>query len=263
VKWRRDYRQPSIELYWRLSELHWGRTVVIWPETAIPAFPDEVAETLTRLDTVASERGSVVLVGMPTGSVDEGAYFNSVMAFGAVSGRYDKRRLVPFGEYLPFDRWLRQVLDFLRIPMSNFSRGQNLQVPVEVAGHRVGISICYEDAYASEIRRALPDAAFLVNVSNDAWFGDSIAPHQHLEIARARALETGRYLLRATNTGISAVIDDRGSVVTRSAQFQPATVIAEFQPRRGATPYVTYGEAPVALILFTIFAVAYARRNGV
>lgn len=239
VKWRRDYRDPSIELYTELSRPHWGKPLVVWPETAIPAFAAEVPETLARLDRLASDGATTLLAGIPRADpADSTRYFNSVVQLGAARAYYDKRHLVPFGEYLPFDRWLRPLLDFLQIPMSNFSAGDAVQAPIVVDGHVVGVSICYEDAYAGEIARALPVAGLLVNVSNDAWFGDSIAPHQHLQIARMRALEAGRYLLRATNTGISAIIDDRGQVVVRSDQFRPEVITAEAVIRTGATPAI-------------------------
>lgn len=240
VKWQRDYREPSIELYTELSRPHWGKPLIVWPETAIPAFAAEVPATLKRLERIAGDAGTALLVGIPRADPeDDTRYFNSVVQLGAARGYYDKRHLVPFGEYLPFDRWLRPLLDFLRIPMSNFSAGDPVQAPIVVDGHTVGVSICYEDAYAGEIARALPAAGLLVNVSNDAWFGDSIAPHQHLQIARMRALEAGRYLLRATNTGISAVIDHRGRVLARSGQFNPEVTTAEARIRTGTTPAAT------------------------
>lgn len=237
VKWRRDYREPSIDLYTELSRPHWGKPLVVWPETAIPAFAAEVPATLERLDRLASDGETTLLAGIPRADPDDSRrYFNSVVQLGAARAYYDKRHLVPFGEYLPFDRWLRPLLDFLQIPMSNFSAGDTVQAPIVVDGHIIGVSICYEDAYATEIARALPDAGLLVNVSNDAWFGDSIAPHQHLQIARMRALEAGRYLLRATNTGISAIIDHRGRVLERSGQFKPEVITAEARVRSGTTP---------------------------
>lgn len=240
VKWRRDYRQPSIDLYTDLSAPHWGKPLIIWPETAIPAFAAEVPETLDALGKLARDSKTALLSGIARADpADSTRYFNSVVQLGAANAYYDKRHLVPFGEYLPFDRWLRPLLDFLRIPMSDFSSGDRVQPPIVVDGHVVGVSICYEDAYAAEVSRALPEAGLLVNVSNDAWFGDSIAPHQHLQIARMRALEAGRYLLRATNTGISAIIDDRGRVVVRSGQFKPEVITADAIVRTGATPAVT------------------------
>ena len=169
--------------------------IVVWPETAVPAFAAEVeANLLVPLHERMRRQGRDLLLGIVDGDRD-GAYFNAMLSLG-VSGRdhYHKRHLVPFGEYLPLDRWTRPVLDFLEIPMSDFTSGADVPPLIVLAGQPVGVDICYEDAYANEILRALPRATLLVNASNDAWFGDSLAPHQHLEIARMRALETGRYL---------------------------------------------------------------------
>jgi apolipoprotein N-acyltransferase len=173
--------------------------------------------------------------------------------------RYDKHHLVPFGEYLPFDDWIRPLLNFLAIPMSSFSPGPARQRPLPFNGMRIGASICYEDAYAGEVMKPLPNANLLVNVSDDAWFGDSIAPHQHLQIARMRALETGRYLLRATNTGISAIIDARGRVVARSPQFEPYVLTGEIRLHAGATPFVRGGQWPLVVVL--ALGVASLRRR--
>ena len=249
VKWLRSHRQSTVDLYQRLTEPHWDAQLVVWPETALPAFPSELEAELALLNERAQSSSTSLLIGAPTRKPGQRAYFNSVVALGATRGQYDKRRLVPFGEYLPFDGLIRKITSFLNIPMSSFSPGAALQEPLRVSGYDVAMSICYEDAYGAEISAGLPAAAFLINVSNDAWFGDSIAPHQHLQIARMRALETGRYMLRATNTGISAVIDDKGQVLARSPQFIPSVLVWDVIAREGATPYVSYGNAPVLLAI--------------
>ena len=249
IKWRGEFRAHSLELYEALSAPHWGRDLVLWPETAVPAFPDEIPDTLVRLGKLASRYGTALLVGIPTGDRHTGPYFNSVVLLNTDHQRYDKHHLVPFGEYLPFDRWLRPVLNFLTIPMSSFSPGPSMQMPLRYGALRLGVSICYEDAYASEIIKSLPLANLLVNVSDDAWFGDTIAPHQHLQISRMRALEAGRYLLRATNTGISAIINERGKVIARSPQFESFVLTGHAVARTGATPFVRWGHAPLLLVL--------------
>ncbi len=245
-KWRPEYFQASIERYLELSERAPEARLVVWPETAIAAFDDEVEDTLLRpLDRRMRDEGRDLLTGIVVRRPD-GRYYNAMIGLGA-SGRqqYFKRHLVPFGEYLPLPPLLRPLLDFLHIPMSDFSADPSVGPVLYLTGHAVGVDICYEDAFGHEVAEALPQAAFLINASNDAWFGDSLAPHQHLEIARMRARETGRWLLRATNTGISAVIDERGRVRARSPQFAPALLQAEVVPRRGATPYVRWHDAPL------------------
>jgi apolipoprotein N-acyltransferase len=264
AKWRPEYREPTLRLYAELSEPHWGKDVVIWPESALPAFPQEIDDYLSTLSARAREAGTAFMVGIPTGDA-RGAYYNSLLMLGAGEGRYDKHHLVPFGEYLPFDAQLRPLLNFLAIPMSSFTPGEARQAPLVAGALRFGASICYEDAYASEVRKALPAANVLVNVSDDAWFGDSLAPHQHLEIAQVRALEAGRPLLRATNTGISAIIDHRGRVLARSPQFEPHVLSGEADARKGATPFARYGHWPlyaVGVLLLVIATAASRRRAG-
>jgi apolipoprotein N-acyltransferase len=264
IKWHDDLRQPTLELYRSLTEPHWDADIVIWPETAIPAFPFEVQETIQSLQIRASETNTDLLIGILSGEPWNGRYFNSIIDLGSTPGRYDKRHLVPFGEFFPFKDLVRSLALLLSIPMSDFTPGPKDQAAIEVAGYAAGLSICYEDAFPREIARALPAAAFLVNVSNDAWFGDTIAPHQHLEIARMRALETGRYLLRGTNTGVTAVIDHRGRILGQSAQFEANSLRTGLVPRTGITPYTRLGDRPLlaVMILIVVLAVIDARRRN-
>jgi len=256
-KWQRAMQVPSINLYLEMTGAVPGSRIVVWPETAVPAFDSEVESTLLQpLHEQLRDQQRDVLLGIVVGEKDA-AYYNALMSLGT-SGRdqYHKRHLVPFGEYLPFDQWTRPLLDFLRIPMSDFSPGGDAKPLVTLAGYPVGLNICYEDAYGDEIIRALPEAALLINASNDAWFGDSLAPHQHLEIARMRALETGRFLLRATNTGISAIIDERGEVRGSSPQFEQAILSDDIVPMRGSTPFARWGNLPTLALagLMLVFA---------
>jgi len=253
-KWQADMFLPTLRRYLELTEKVGGARLVIWPETAVPAYAHRVEEQLLQpLDELARSRGQDILLGVPVLEPD-GRYFNAMLQLG-VGGRdmYAKRHLVPFGEFVPFAELLKPVTDLLAIPLSSFSAGDRARPPVlTLAGREAGIGICYEDAYGREVNLALPQAAFLVNASNDAWFGDSLAPHQHMAMARMRAAETGRYLLRATNTGISAIIGPRGEVVVRSPQFETDLLQGLITPRAGATPYVRLGDwlaAGLALLL--------------
>jgi apolipoprotein N-acyltransferase len=169
---------------------------------------------------------------------------------------------VPFGEYLPFDALIRPLTDFLGLPVADFSLGPDKPPLLEAAGHRLGISVCYEIAFGNEIAEALPDAAVLVTVSNDAWFGTSIGPPQHLQIARARALETGRYLLRATNTGITAIVAPDGTIQGRVPQFQVQVLEGEILPMGGMTLYARTGDvAVIALAVLVLMGGAVLRRR--
>jgi apolipoprotein N-acyltransferase len=266
IKWSPETRAATLVRYATLTEPHWGAGIIVWPETALPAFPQEIPAYLDQLARRARAAHSVFLLGLPTAE-NADRYFNSVLLLGLHEGLYSKHHLVPFGEYLPFERQLRPMLDFLSIPMSSFTPGAPQQAALRAGELKIGVTICYEDAYAGEVSQSLPDANLLVNVSNDAWFGDSAAPHQHLQIARVRALENGRDLLRATNTGISAIINYRGEVLAHSAQFVPVVVTGTAQPRVGVTPFVRYGAWPalvacLALLLVGVLSGLRRRVSG-
>jgi len=265
LKWHPDELRPTLELYVTLNDEARESRLIVWPETAVPALAHLAEDILLKpLEEEARAEGRDLLIGVPIEEGD-GRYYNAMLALGA-SGRdaYYKRHLVPFGEFMPLKPVLGPVLDFLEIPMSDFSAGPRTEPPLlALAGHQAGISICYEDAFADEVRDGLPAAAFLVNASNDAWFGDSLAPHQHLEIARMRAKETQRHLLRATNTGISAVIAPSGDVLARAKLFERAVLTADIEPLTGATPFVRFGNVlPVGLaLLLGAVGAAAARRS--
>jgi apolipoprotein N-acyltransferase len=264
MKWRPDQRQPTLNRYLSMTRRHWEADLVVWPETAVPAFRHQATDFLAELAREAQGHGAELLVGIPVKDQDAGRYYNSVVVVGAQPGLYQKRHLVPFGEYLPLKDLLGPVVDFMHIPMSDFSAGAPEQPVLQVAGHRVGVSICYEDAFGEEVIDALPQATLLVNVSNDAWFGDSIAPAQHLQMARMRALETGRYMLRATNTGISAIIGPTGGLLGVAPQFEAYTLTGEARAMQGATPYVRFGNLPVVLTLLVLAGLGgfLSRRPG-
>lgn len=255
LKWRPDQRNATLERYVNLTlqaiEGEPASRVVVWPETAIPAFYDEVADGfIPALQERLRGTGAALVTGIPVLERDDWQVYNAVMALNDDIGFYYKRHLVPFGEYVPLRSILGRLLEIMPLPVADFSAGPVDQPLLRVHGQGVGASVCYEVAFAREIRRALPGAAWLVNVSNDGWFGDSLAPHQHLQMAQLRARETGRYLLRATNTGITAVIDPRGRIVARAPQFQTAVIHADITPRSGATPYVRFGDWPVVAFTF-------------
>jgi len=265
LKWRADQRAPTIDLYTRLSRERWDRDIIIWPETALPAYYHQAETFLNGLAREARENGgATLLIGLPVmGKSESQGYFNSVVRVGTSSEDpsqfYYKSHLVPFGEYIPLKSTLGNLLKLLQVPMANFSRGAKNQPLITAAGHSVGVSICYEDAFGEEVIRTLPEASLLVNVSNDAWFGDSLAPHQHLQMARMRSMETSRPMLRATNNGVSAIIDERGAVLATSPQFEVAVLDGEIQPRSGATPYVRTGNALVLLLMTLVLAVCIWR----
>lgn len=255
IKWLPEVQRQTLALYGDMTRQHWDSRLIVWPETAVPAFYHQAQEWFeSALVPEARRAGADLLVGAPVFDIKTEEYYNSLISLGDHFGVYRKRHLVPFGEYLPWREVLGFVLDVLAIPLSDFSAGHGQQKPLKAAGFSLSASICYEDVFGQESLMGLPEAAYLVNVSNDAWFGDSIAPHQHLQMARMRALETGRYMLRATNTGVTAVISPRGAIVKRLPQFQRAALTAEITPMKGLTPYIAYGNRPVVVGLFLILS---------
>ena len=256
VKWDPESRIPTLRAYIELTRANWSSDIIVWPETAVPDFLGRVQKVfIDPLAAEAREAKSELVVGIPVLDSTDRHYYNGLVSLGTVQDLYRKRHLVPFGEYMPFKAWLGPLAEAFEVPMSDFSSGQAARPLLRVGSYLAGVSICYEDAFPDEVVEALPDAAFLVNVSNDAWFGDSLAPHQHLEIARMRAMENERWTLRATNTGISAIIDDKGRVVGEVPAFQRGAFTAEVQPRAGATPFVYVGSWLVIGIALVMLAV--------
>lgn len=241
LKWQPEALEPNLEAHLRLTREQLGRGLIVWPETAIPSFLHEVRQSLIDpLAERAREEGSEIVIGVPIMESDR-SYYNGLLSIGTASDTYYKRHLVPFGEYLPLGALIEPVVDWFDVPMSSFSPGRADKPLLTVGAHQVGASICYEDVFADEVRQSLPEADYLINVSNDAWFGDSLAPAQHLEFARLRALENGRYLVRATNTGISAIIDQNGQVRGELPAFERGALVGEVQPFSGQTPFSRFG----------------------
>jgi len=250
--------ERTLESYARLAEGSDARLIVL-PETAVPRFLDLVEPSfIERLKAAAVRNGGDLLLGVPARTAS-GDYLNSVVSLGVSPGaRYDKVHLVPFGEFVPPGfGWIVRVLS---IPLADFTRGSTAQRPMAIAGQRVALNVCYEDAYGAEIIRQLPEATLLVNVSNVAWFGDSLAPAQHLQIARMRALEAGRVYLTAVNTGITAAIWPDGSVRRQLQQYVQGRLEVEVRSHTGATPYVRYGDWPA--VLLAVLALLFVALRG-
>lgn len=259
MKWRPEQRQKTLDLYLSLSKEYQDSQLIIWPETAIPVLHHQAQKFLLQMANIARNQNSDYLVGIPFKDLDSNRFYNGITVIGSSNDTYYKQHLVPFGEYLPFDKWLRPVLDLMKIPMSDFSPGARKKPVVHAANEIIGVSICYEDVFGEEVISALPEATILVNISNDAWFGDSIAPHQHLQMARMRALETGRYMLRSTNTGVSAIINEKGIITASSPQFIPHITSDKIKTFEGLTPYARFGNWPVIVAAFLVLLIGFFR----
>ena len=261
-KWLPEQFRATLDLY-RSSLREFPRSdLVVWPEVAIPAVLDRVEDYVSLLQSDLAGRTATLLFGILERDAATGEVYNSVVA---IDGRdrqlYRKRHLVPFGEYFPVPDFVRNWMRMMNLPYSDISSGDDIQPLIAMAdGNRLSVAICYEDAYAAEQLYALPAASILVNVSNDAWFGDTIAPHQHLQIARMRALEAGRYVVRATNNGISAFIGPDGSLIASGPQFEYLALSHDVVPRTGSTPYVSLGNWPVMTVCLVLIGWAGYRQ---
>ncbi len=262
LKWRDEVRARTLRDYHEQVVRSPARVVVL-PETALPAFLDQLPPGyLESLREHARAAGKDILLGsVERERTGEGfSYWNSVVRLGAGEPRsYRKRHLVPFGEFIP--PGFGWVLAVLRIPLTDFARGEATQPPLAAGGTTWAVAICYEDIFGEELIAALPQAGVLLNVSNDAWFGESLAADQHLQFSQMRALETGRWMVRATNTGVTAAIDEKGRVVARLPQFTRGELAARPVPHAGATPFVRWGNL-AALAVLAGLAAAGLRRRG-
>lgn len=263
-KWLPDQFNPTIALYRDSLARHRDSDLVVWPEVAIPSVLDLVQPYLALLEQDVADFDTTLLFGILERDADSGDVFNSVVALAEGQERqiYRKRHLVPFGEYFPVPDFVRQWMRMMNLPYTDITAGADEQPLLSMPdGNALSVAICYEDAYAAEQLYALPQATILINVSNDAWFGDSIAPHQHLQIARMRAVEAGRYVVRATNNGISAFIGPDGALLQAGPQFRYVAMTAEVVPRTGTTPYVAFGNWPMISALLVLLAGSAWRRK--
>lgn len=249
----------TLRLYLDIVEKH-PADLNILPETALPAFVDELPDGyLDLLRDAAARHNGDVITGVVTGSLDKN-YWNSAISVGSSPAQtYRKNHLVPFGETVPPGfAWFMQMTS---IPFSSFARGAENQAPLAVAGRQVAVNICYEDAFGEEIIRALPQAGILANLSNTAWFGHSLAQPQHLQISRMRAAETGRPMLRATNTGMTAIIAADGQLQAVLEPFTAGVLEGQVSAYRGTTPFVRWGNGAFLVLALIALLVARPRRQ--
>lgn len=266
LKWLAEYQMETLQIYAELSQSEWGRDAVIWPESSIPMTQDAAWEFIAQLANTAYQTGSSWATGVPyrEQSDDTEQFFNSVMSFdGANAQVYKKQALVPFGEYVPFGGVLN-ILPGLDGMGQGFVRGEPNQAPLKLNDQAVGMAICYEVAYPDIVRRNATGSDFLLTVSNDAWFGTSAGPMQHLQMVQMRSLETGRYFVRATNNGVTAIINERGQVVSSLPQFERAVLRGDVPSVTGSTPYMALGAYPILflsalLIILSAIAKHYSK----
>ncbi|TVO39949.1 apolipoprotein N-acyltransferase [Vibrio algivorus] len=272
MKWVPSHRWPTLMKYTDISRDNWGTDIIIWPEAAIPALESDLPAFLHNLDTAAKANNSALITGVLSQD-DMGHFYNNVLTLGQnglgpydydTAKRYSKHHLLPFGEFVPFGDLLRPIAPFFNLPMSSFQRGDFIQPNLIANGRHLVAALCYEIIFSEQVRQNVtPDTDFILTLSNDAWFGHSIGPLQHMEIARMRALELGKPLIRATNNGVTAVTDYKGRITKQVPQFQTEVLKAEVTSTSGNTPYRTLGSWLLYLwCTLGLFAIWFQQRKA-
>lgn len=273
LRWVPEQDRPTMQKYLNMTQAHWYNDIVIWPEAAIPKLEPLAQEYITALDDMARQNETGLITGVVNYNFETKEAFNALISLGANgsndltshyryqhNNRFYKHQLLPIGEFIPFEDWLRGLAPIFDLPMSSFTRGDFQQRNLSTGNYKLAPAICFEIAFPSQIGANLyDDTDFIITVSNDAWFGRSHGPDQHLEIAQVRAKEFGIPVLRATNTGITAFIDHTGRIQSRAAQFEAVVLSDAIQPVNGNTPYRLFADLPIWLLSILTFTLGCLR----
>ena len=274
LKWEPQHIQHIIDTYYRLTLPYFGHAeLIIWPEAAIPLPLPYSAPFFSQLQQQLHNTPTTLITGVPVQVPEKNQYYNALISINGATarhatqdlalGHYYKQHLVPFGEYVPLESWLRGLIDFFDLPMSSFiGQAPHLNPALQSHSLTIASAICYEIAYPLLVRSRLAESAdILLTVSNDTWFGHSIGPAQHLQIAQFRALETGRYVIRATNTGLTAVIDPKGQLQALAPSFREYVLNSTVKGMQGTTPWQSFGIWPVLALLCLALLMAYLTKE--
>ncbi len=255
VKWNPLFRDQIMETLREETEKHWDKDLIIWPEAAIPIMYHDAAYFLDDIETKANDTQTGIVLGILYDDAEPMTFYNSITGLGRANGMYFKQRLVPFGEYVPLEKWLRGLIAFFNLPNSIIYPGEQDQDILGFDAFKIAPSICYEIVYPDLVARLAKQSDLLITISNDAWFGSSIGPIQHLQMAQMRALENQRYVLRGTNTGISAIINPLGEITQASRQFERHSIEQNNVKLVDTTTlFAFWGSYPIVILCFGILA---------
>jgi apolipoprotein N-acyltransferase len=235
------------------TESLWDHDLIVWPEAAIPTIPETIPRYMENLKLRAKEHNATLLAGAITYNPEkQNYYYNSLLAVNDRAEQYNKTRLVPFGEYVPFESYIRGLIKFFDLPMSKITKGSSDQQLFSIRGQYVSAVICYEVVYPDLVARSTVASSLIVTVSNDTWFGRSLGPIQHMQMVRMRAIENAKPIVRATNNGITGVIDFQGRLQASLDRGVKSTLSGTVQPRTGHTPFSIVGSWPI--IIFSMLS---------
>lgn len=256
LKWSPEQVVPTLNRYQTLTEAHWDSKIIIWPESAIPLVLQNSGNFLDQLADKATQHQVTIIAGIPVESPESGKYYNAIITLGNGTGIYAKHRLVPFGEFVPMSKMLTRLFDFMQIPMSDFVPGPRNLKPLEVDNIKIAAFICYEIAFPEQVRSRDDDIGMILTVSNDAWFGHSIAQAQHLEMGQMRALEMGRPVLFVSNNGMTAFITPYGKIQSVAPPFETVVLTDSMQAYTGKTPWQIIGMDPLLILIVIMLIVS-------
>ena len=266
MKWQPFYFPYIMQTLRDLTRDHWEADLVLWPENAVPHFYHDASDFLEEINLRAEAGNTALITGILYDADEPRTWYNSIIGLGTAEGTYFKQRLVPFGEYVPLEKHIRGLLEFFNLPNSVISVGPKDQELLRTKDFKLASYICYEIVYPDLVAQYAGESELLLTISNDAWFGDSIGPLQHFQMAQMRAMENGKYLLRATNTGVSGVISHKGEILEQLPQFEQGTLRSDVYTMTGKTPFAQLKSWPT--ILFSLFGflltvILQAKRHSV
>jgi apolipoprotein N-acyltransferase len=260
TKWDPGAVEATLEKYATLTTQHWNAPLIFWPENAVPLLSSDATPFTNELDQEAKQHHTAILFGMPMAGTPPDTYYNAATVVGNGRGTYYKHHLVPFGEYIPLRRFFGKTLGFLSLPMTDFSAGPEIQPLLDMQNLHVALFICFESAFPEAVKAQLQEANLMVTISDDGWFGHSLGPYQHEEIDQMRALETGRYLVRATNNGLTSIINTQGKIVSQAPMDKTLVLTGTIIPVNGETPWMYFGLFPLICLVLLMLLIAWLNK---